>query len=100
MLDGKSYAGIRRVRLRGDILLSPIRLGEQERLSRRAHTNRWTRGDKIAVISVLLAAAGILVVVFYPEVRTFLGRKEPVSESPRPPFSPRNPRTRLVVRWT
>src|SRR6266699_91336 len=110
VLSGKSYRGISRIRVRGDISLWPIQLGDKSTLvpttrswwTFRKPWKSWTRGDKIAAIGVAIALVGlpigVLVPLYLPELRIRLGLDKPKLESNAPP--PRQgskPETKLLI---
>jgi hypothetical protein len=105
VLSGKTYRGISRIRLRGDISLWPIQLGDKDTRSWwtfRKPWKSWTRADKLTllgiVIAIILAAVGTLVTIYLPELRIRLGLDKPKVESNAPPPGQNSkPETKLLI---
>ena len=98
-LGGKTYRGIRRIRVRGDIVLWPIRLSNESSIApvRRslASWKSWSLTDKLTAIGVIIAFITIIVTIYLPELRIRLGLDKPKQESvstPAPPQSQPEPK--------
>jgi hypothetical protein len=90
---GESLVGLKRLRLRGNISLSPVRLSEKDSVVPGAQSwwtfrkpwRSWTRADKLSllaiVIGIILTVIVIFVTIYLPEVRIRLGLDKPKVES-------------------
>jgi hypothetical protein len=105
VLSGKTYRGVSRIRLRGDISLWPIQLGDKDTRSWwtfRKPWKSWTRADKLSLIgivsAVILGVLTILVTIYLSELRIRLGLDKPKVESnTAPPAENSKPEARLLI---
>jgi hypothetical protein len=93
VLPGRTFDSIKSIRLRGDICLSRIRLTGKSLREGRPFTRVEKIGTALGVVGAALTLIGIIVSLYVPEARTFMGIDKPPkqvsqdshqSEIPRP----------------
>jgi hypothetical protein len=79
VLPGRTFDGLKSIRLRGDICLSRIRLGGKTLREWRPLTRGEKIGVAIGIAGLAVTLIGIIVSLYVPEARTFMG----IDKSPK-----------------